>query len=669
MTGVNGRPWSVDGLEKKAAKNGYKKGTIAYENFVQTNLAKAYNSFKVPTIAGYVILGGFGLLVLAIGLFRLISLLINRRKKASLSKKTKLEKVIQKTVTKKPFIGEKHAQEFGKGLFTIRAPLRIHVIILFFLFLANLIPLTAFYQILDPAKNTSWPNNRYAAQSRYFADRAGVLATSQLPILFLLSGRNSPIVFLTGCSFNTLMLYHRWIGRFVAILALLHGIAYSAYLVNLGTYTQYWWKYNWFPFGPLALIMFIFIIVSAHKPIIRKYAYDAFIILHVLLVIAAIALLHWHLYLMDSANLRYFLNFIYAAIAFWAFDRAIRLVRLFVFSFDFRLKTRQRWSIGKVESFDNINVIRITIDIPAPCSALHTSVSYAGSHFYLYMPSIQAFTSHPFSLVQHRITKDEQSQNRNQLIFCAAVHKGITRVLNDKWQNKTLPIFLDGPYGVRHNIHSFDDVFLFAAGIGITHILSLLDGIVESNPTRNKNVHLVWCIRSIEMVAIAIDMFEEVKASLKAGEALQHVTISIFISSQGESTLPVLDNEKGSSPIDEKTIVPSEDMTMTYAGTNANSNDAIIMAKSSNPSILEKEEELNSESNLYARLQAITGSHHSDQFVLEINQRRANVKNIISEQVNGQSAVFACGSDVFLDQIRNASLQVDATYFEEPFGW
>ncbi|PWN33193.1 uncharacterized protein FA14DRAFT_155893 [Meira miltonrushii] len=662
------RPWSTAGIEKKAAKGGYKKGTIEYDNFVQTNLAKAYNSFKVPTIAGYVILGGFGLLVLAVGLYRLICFLANRRRNGLPSKKTKLENVIQKSVTKKPFVGERHAQEYGKGLFTFRSPLRIHVIVLFFLFLANIIPLTAFYQILDPAKNTSWPNNRYAAQSRYFADRSSVLAVAQLPILFLLSGRNSPVVFVTGCSFNTLMLYHRWIGRLVAVLALLHGIAYTAYLVNLGKYTQYWWKYNWFPLGPVALIMFVFIIFTAHRPVIRKYAYDVFIAVHVLLVIAAIATLHWHVYLMDSASCHDFIIWIYVAIAFWAFDRAVRLLRLVLFSFDVRLKTKQRWSVGKVERFDNINVLRITVDLPAPSSALHTSVAYAGSHFYLYMPQIQALTSHPFSLVQHRITQDEQGQCKDQLVFCASIHKGITRVLNAKWQNKTLPIFLDGPYGVRHNILSFDDVFLFAAGIGITHILSLLDGVVEPNPTRSKNVHLVWCIRSIEMMAVAIEVLEDVKARLKVGEALQHVSISVFVTGQGTIPLPVLDNEKRSSPLDEKAVTPSGDMTITYAGTTLTSNDA-IMAKSNNTCIHEGKEGLNSENDLFARLQRIAGSHPSSQFELTINQRRADIQQIISEQVTGQSAVFACGSDVFLDQIRNASLQVDASYFEEPFSW
>lgn len=663
------RPWSTAGIEKKAAKGGYKKGTIAYENFVQTNIAKAYNSFKVPTIAGYVILGGFGLLVLAVGLYRLISFLVNKRRNGLPSKKTKLEKVIQKTVTNKPFVGEKHAQEYGKGLFTIRSPLRIHVVILFVLFLANIIPLTAFYRILDPAKNTSWPNNRYAAQSRYFADRAGVLSVAQLPILFLLSGRNSPVAFVTGCSFNTLMLYHRWIGRLVALLALLHGVAYTAYLVNLGTYTVYWWKYNWFAFGPVSLIFFIFTVFTAHRPIVRKYAYDVFIILHIFLVIAAIAILHWHIYLMDSATFQDFIKWIYVAIAFWAFDRVVRLLRLALFSFDLRLKTRQRWSIGKVERFDNIDVLRITVDLPAPSSALHTSVAYAGSHFYLYMPQIQALTSHPFSLVQHRVTQDEQGQDKNQLVFCASVHKGITRTLNDKWQNKTFPIFLDGPYGVRHNILSFDDVFLFAAGIGITHILSLLDGIVDSNPTRSKHVHLVWCIRSIEMMAVAIDVLEDVKARLKGGDALQRVTVSIFISGQNSSSLPVLDSEKGSPTLNEKATMPTGDMTTTYAETTLTSNDAITMAKSHNTSISEEKEGSDNGSELFARLQTIAESHSSSQFELAINQRRAEIKQIISEQVTGQSAVFACGSDVFLDQIRSASLQVDASYFEEPFSW
>lgn len=59
---------------------------------------------------------------------------------------------------------------------------------------------------------------------RYLADRSGVLATAQLPPVILLSGRNNPVTFLTGASFSTCMLYHRWFARVIFVQAVVHAV-------------------------------------------------------------------------------------------------------------------------------------------------------------------------------------------------------------------------------------------------------------------------------------------------------------------------------------------------------------------------------------------------------------------------------------------------------------
>lgn len=56
------------------------------------------------------------------------------------------------------------------------------------------------------------------------ADRAALLAVSQLVPLVLLSGRNSVVRILTDASFETCMLYHRWFARIVFVEAMLHAL-------------------------------------------------------------------------------------------------------------------------------------------------------------------------------------------------------------------------------------------------------------------------------------------------------------------------------------------------------------------------------------------------------------------------------------------------------------
>lgn len=70
----------------------------------------------------------------------------------------------------------------------------------------------------------SWPNDSLTQVGRYVADRAGVLATAQVAPVILLSGRNNPVVYLTGATFNTCMLYHRWFSRYVFGQAVVHAM-------------------------------------------------------------------------------------------------------------------------------------------------------------------------------------------------------------------------------------------------------------------------------------------------------------------------------------------------------------------------------------------------------------------------------------------------------------
>lgn len=57
-------------------------------------------------------------------------------------------------------------------------------------------------------------------------DRTGVLAVTNLLPLFLLAGRNNPLIKLLGISFDTYNLIHRWIGRLVVLEALVHALCW-----------------------------------------------------------------------------------------------------------------------------------------------------------------------------------------------------------------------------------------------------------------------------------------------------------------------------------------------------------------------------------------------------------------------------------------------------------
>jgi len=59
-------------------------------------------------------------------------------------------------------------------------------------------------------------------------NRTGVMAVVNMIPLFLLAGRNNPILKLTGLTFDTMNLIHRWFGRIVVLEAVAHTAAWMA---------------------------------------------------------------------------------------------------------------------------------------------------------------------------------------------------------------------------------------------------------------------------------------------------------------------------------------------------------------------------------------------------------------------------------------------------------
>lgn len=66
--------------------------------------------------------------------------------------------------------------------------------------------------------------------TKLIADRAGVLSLWNMPIFFLLAGRNDFLVWLTGWPYGTFHVFHKWIARVSALMAMVHSVAYAVYM-------------------------------------------------------------------------------------------------------------------------------------------------------------------------------------------------------------------------------------------------------------------------------------------------------------------------------------------------------------------------------------------------------------------------------------------------------
>jgi hypothetical protein len=72
----------------------------------------------------------------------------------------------------------------------------------------------------------------FAGGAGELLSRSGIMAVINMIPLFLLAGRNNPIIKLTGISFDTMNLMHRWFGRIVVLEAIAHTVCWIANKVH-----------------------------------------------------------------------------------------------------------------------------------------------------------------------------------------------------------------------------------------------------------------------------------------------------------------------------------------------------------------------------------------------------------------------------------------------------
>lgn len=117
-----------------------------------------------------------------------------------------------------PIFGKRHNREFqlSQAVNAGTLPTRLQLAFLLGYFATNI----AFCVITI---DYSLPLKQVASLVR---NRTGVLSVVNMVPLFLMAGRNNPLIRLLGMSFDTFNLLHRWLGRIVALEAVAHTLAF-----------------------------------------------------------------------------------------------------------------------------------------------------------------------------------------------------------------------------------------------------------------------------------------------------------------------------------------------------------------------------------------------------------------------------------------------------------
>lgn len=256
--------------------------------------------------------------------------------------------------------------------------------------------------------------------------------------------------------------------------------------------------------GTIATLALLTVLIQSSSAI-RHACYEIFTHLHIALITLALVFLWFHL---DGFRQR---SYLLAAIMTWFTLRLLRLVTFIT------------CNLGRGGT-------KATIEVLAG-DALRLSISTArkiptrpGSHFYLYVPSVGLWTSHPFSVAwsdtelplsrtpsestyEEKISANNNDIDRNSRQILSAVIRRRTGFTNSLYQKAekagahggaklAVNAYVEAGYGIHQSVlSSCGTVMLFAAGVGITYQISYIKHLIEgyaAGTAATRKVVLVW---------------------------------------------------------------------------------------------------------------------------------------------------------------------------------
>ncbi|KAJ7359758.1 ferric reductase NAD binding domain-containing protein, partial [Mycena albidolilacea] len=373
----------------------------------------------------------------------------------------------------------------------------------------------------------------------YFANRAGLIAATQFPLLIALGMKNNILTFLTGISFDKLNILHRIAARTLCVMLWIHA---SGHVSIPDLYKQAGniedLQETWFRCGIMAISALTLLCLFSVHPL-RSRAYELFLIGHFFVVLIFLGGIYYHA---NNNSLGYY---IWPSLLVYWLDRSLRFIRIFFVNGGVLtlLDTKTSSSLRAKIEVISPEFLRVTVRRPD-----HFRWS-PGQLAYLSIPSVSAtpWEAHPFTIASidgdiPRATASGRSSQEDspiekgdsvesevavaetlsvpgyskRLVFLLRVHDGFTKRLLHAASHPSTPnampsAYIDGPYCSPPSVRGFETVLLFGGGSGISFILPLLLDLIKganaaTNPTCRKVV-MVWAMRHPEHInAISDDL-------------------------------------------------------------------------------------------------------------------------------------------------------------------
>ena len=428
------------------------------------------------------------------------------------------------------------------------------------------------FYALHPSDQWQWEDIGY---------RTGFIACAQLPLIFLLAGKNNVIGLLVGASYERLNWLHRWTAR----------VLFLTVTIHMGFWFADWYRYDYIKVklttdpitqrGFAAWVIMLWIVISSMAPV-RTWNYEFFVVQHIVTFSGLIAAVYLHLPAENKV-------WIWIPIGLLVLDRLLRwLTLLYINIAIFHPRSKSNRLLASRATFEPLDceTTRITVTTP-PTSWC------PGQHVLLSCHTVAPFQSHPFTIAS--IPSDGKME------FLVKSKMGVTkRFLEYAEKQQTLPllehehergqrktILIEGPYGRMRPLRQFDSVFLIAGSSGGTFTIPLLRDIVhkwknvDSEPgsrwswsgpsgVATRYLRCVWIVKSRAQyrwfAEKLVDVVQDVER-LRGGGQNYEVEISIYVTcDEGfiAERKPSLQSERYATLRDQ----PGEISSVTSSGPN-----------------------------------------------------------------------------------------------------
>lgn len=339
--------------------------------------------------------------------------------------------------------------------------------------------------------NLYWPP--FVQWMRYIGDRTGILATANLPLIWLFATRNNIVLFITGWSFDTAMQFHRWMGRISTAEALVHSVAYSLLVLHDGRFLRQWTLKYW-NMGALATVVMCALCLASLYPI-RKYRYELFLFIHVSLGIFTLIGMWYHVEIFGGDYNWY----LWPCVLVWLADRCGRIARLAYLNFPFH-ESDLRYDEAS-------NAVWLSVPVARPVQPR------PGEYYFLYLLHDRTFyQSHPFTISSW---SKGSGRMRTDLNFIIRPYDGFTRRIAELARKSTsihsgghscrqARVLVEGPHGTNHNLRNHNFVAFIVGGTGVAIALAYLNEIFRAceDPLRvykARCIRIVWAVQKLAM--------------------------------------------------------------------------------------------------------------------------------------------------------------------------